>query len=81
LAERIFGKTESADALVLGAGTIGEQVISQLRDREVAHLYVMNRSQEKAGHLAREFGGEVVPWGDWEHALALRIWWFLPYRR
>jgi len=41
LAERIFGKLNQRTALVLGAGTIGEQVISQLRDREVAHLYVM----------------------------------------
>jgi glutamyl-tRNA reductase len=71
LAERIFGKLRERAALVLGAGTIGEQVISQLRDREVAHLYVMNRSPEKAAQVAREFGGEVIPWGDWEHALVV----------
>src|SRR5215813_862394 len=47
LAERIFGKMADCTALVLGAGTIGEQVISQLRVREIAHLYVMNRSPEK----------------------------------
>src|SRR5579859_423260 len=71
LAERIFGKLNQRTALVLGAGTIGEQVISQLRDREVAHLYVMNRSGEKAGQLAREFGGKVIPWGEWHEALNL----------
>jgi len=71
LAERIFGKLKQRSALVMGAGTIGEQVVSQLRDREVAHLYVMNRSQEKAELLAREFSGKVIPWGDWEHALTL----------
>jgi len=71
LAERIFGKLNQRTALVLGTGTIGEQVISQLRDREVAHLYVMNRSSEKATQVAREFGGKVVPWGDWEHALVV----------
>ncbi|HWZ97214.1 MAG TPA: glutamyl-tRNA reductase [Candidatus Dormibacteraeota bacterium] len=69
LAERIFGKLNQRTALVLGAGTIGEQVVSQLRDREVAQLFVMNRSQEKAAQLAREFGGKVIPWGDWEHSL------------
>ena len=69
LAERIFGKLDQRTALVLGAGTIGEQVVSQLRDREVAHLYVMNRSREKAELLAREFGGQVIPWGEWDHAL------------
>jgi glutamyl-tRNA reductase len=71
LAERIFGKLNQRCALVLGAGTIGEQVVSQLRDREVAQLYVMNRSAEKAAQLAREFGGKALPWGDWDHSLAL----------
>ncbi|MBS1867565.1 MAG: glutamyl-tRNA reductase [Acidobacteria bacterium] len=71
LAERIFGKLEQRCALVIGAGTIGEQVVSQLRDRDVGQLYVMNRSQEKAAQLAREFGGKVIPWGDWDHSLVL----------
>jgi glutamyl-tRNA reductase len=71
LAERIFGKLNERCALVLGAGTIGEQVVSQLRDREVGRLYVMNRSQEKAAQLAREFGGKVIPWGEWDQSLAL----------
>jgi glutamyl-tRNA reductase len=71
LAERIFGKLKERTALVLGAGAIGEQVVSQLRDREVAHLYLMNRSEEKAALLAHEFGAKVIPWGDWENGLAL----------
>src|SRR5258708_2346268 len=33
LAERTFGKLNERKALVLGAGTISEQVVSQLRDR------------------------------------------------
>lgn len=71
LAERVFGKLGSRCALVLGAGTISEQVMSQLRDRKIEKLFVMNRSIEKAEQLAREFGGEVIRWGDWEKALAL----------
>src|ERR1700687_1105787 len=35
LAERIFGRLKDRSALVLGAGTISEQVISQLRDRNI----------------------------------------------
>jgi len=69
LAERIFGKLNERSALVLGAGTISEQVVSQLRDRGIAHLYVMNRSQERAEALARQFGGKVATWGNWETAL------------
>ena len=71
LAERIFGKLDERAALVLGAGTISEQVIAQLRDRGVARLFVMNRSRERADGLAKQYGGEVLPWGEWERALPL----------
>jgi glutamyl-tRNA reductase len=71
LAERIFGKLSERSALVLGAGTISEQVVSQLRDRGITHLYVMNRSRDRADELAKQYGGEVVGWGEWEKALQL----------
>jgi glutamyl-tRNA reductase len=69
LAERIFGKLGERRALVLGAGTISEQVVSQLRDRGIAQLHVMNRSRDRADELAKQFGGKVVGWGEWETAL------------
>ena len=69
LAERIFGKLCERSALVLGAGTISEQVVSQLRDRGIAHLYVTNRSRDRADELARQFGGNVLGWGEWDSAL------------
>ena len=69
LAERIFGKLKERNALVLGAGTASENVVSQLRDRGIAHLYLMNRSRDRGGDLAKQYGGEVVEWGEWEKAL------------
>jgi len=69
LAERIFGKLSERRALVLGAGTISEQVVSQLRDRGIAQLHVMNRSRDRADELAKQFDGKVVGWGEWETAL------------
>jgi glutamyl-tRNA reductase len=69
LAERIFGKLSERKALVLGAGTISELVVTHLRDRGIAQLLVMNRSRERADELARQFGGKVVGWGEWETAL------------
>ncbi|MGB7284069.1 MAG: glutamyl-tRNA reductase [Candidatus Acidiferrum sp.] len=69
LAERIFGKMNERSALVLGAGTISEQVINQLRDRGIARLLIMNRSRERADELAVRFGGKVISWGEWETAL------------
>ena len=71
LAERIFGKLDQRSALVLGAGTISEQVIAQLRDRGIARLYVTNRSRERADSLAKQYAGEVLPWGEWEKALPM----------
>src|ERR1700746_1960887 len=71
LAERIFGKLHDRSALVLGAGTISEQVIAQLRDRGIARLFVMNRSKERADGLAKQYRGEVLPGGEWEKALAM----------
>lgn len=71
LAERIFGKLAARTALVLGAGTISEQVVALLRDRNIGHLYVMNRSQDRAAALAREFSGKVLNWEDWDSALTL----------
>jgi glutamyl-tRNA reductase len=71
LAERIFGKMSERRALVVGAGRISEQVVSQLRDRGIAHLSVMNRSRDRAEELAKQFGGKVVGWGEWDTALRL----------
>jgi glutamyl-tRNA reductase len=71
LAERIFGKLAERSALVLGAGTISEQVVSTLHDRGIAHLYVMNRSRDKAQLLATQFGGRLIEWGNWDSALSI----------
>ena len=71
LAERIFGKLNDRTALVLGAGTISEQVVSQLRDRNIGRLFVTNRSREKAEEFARDYKGEVIEWGEWDAALKL----------
>ena len=57
LAERIFGKLNDRTALVLGAGTISEQVVSQLRERTIGRLYLSNRSREKAEEFARQYKG------------------------
>jgi glutamyl-tRNA reductase len=71
LAERIFGKLNERSALVLGAGTMSEQVVSQLRDRSIKNLYVTNRSREKAVEFAEQYNGKVIEWGDWDTALKL----------
>jgi glutamyl-tRNA reductase len=69
LAERIFGKLAGHTALVIGAGTVSEGVVSTLRDRGVTDIFVMNRSRDRAVELAGKFEGTVVEWADWQNAL------------
>lgn len=71
LAERIFGRLNQRSALVLGAGTISEQVVSQLRDRNIGYLYLSNRSREKAEEFGRRYKGKVIEWGEWDTSLKL----------
>ena len=71
LAERIFGKLNDRTGLVLGAGTISEQVVSQLRDRNIGHLYLSNRSRERAEEFGRQYNGKEIEWGEWDTDLKL----------
>jgi glutamyl-tRNA reductase len=69
LAEQIFGKLAKHSALILGAGTVSEQVVEHLSDRGIARLMVANRSAERAREMAAKWNAEVVPWSDLESAL------------
>ena len=69
LAEQIFGKLTKHSALILGAGTVGEQVVEHLSDRGIARLMVANRSPERAREMAARWNAEVVAWSDLESAL------------
>jgi glutamyl-tRNA reductase len=71
LAEQIFGKLASHSALILGAGTVGEQVVEHLHDRGIARLMVANRSPERAKEMAAKWNAEVVSWGNLESALGV----------
>jgi glutamyl-tRNA reductase len=62
LAEQIFGNFRSHSALVLGAGTMGEQLVEHLRSRGIARIDVANRSADRAEQLAARFQGRAVPW-------------------
>src|SRR5260370_11552688 len=69
LAERMFGSLRSHYALMLGAGSTGEQVVAHLRDRGISRLGVANRSRQRAMELADRVGAEVVDWDALESAL------------
>jgi len=42
-----------------------------MHDRHIGHLYLMNRSREKAEEFARRYNGKVIDWGQWDVALKL----------
>ncbi|HTR47966.1 MAG TPA: glutamyl-tRNA reductase [Verrucomicrobiae bacterium] len=70
LAERVFGSLKGRSALILGAGEAAEQVVEHLRNRGIGHLRVVNRSFDRAQHLAERMGGEAVPWDSLDKVLA-----------
>ncbi|HEV2490007.1 MAG TPA: glutamyl-tRNA reductase, partial [Candidatus Acidoferrales bacterium] len=69
LAERVFGDLKGHSALIVGAGSVAEQVVEHLRLREIRELRVVNRSFERAKELARRMGGEAHEWNRLEKLL------------
>jgi len=61
---RLLGDLGERAVLVLGAGEMGTLAARRLRQRGVGRLLVANRTRERAAALAREVGGEALPW-DW----------------
>jgi glutamyl-tRNA reductase len=69
LAERVFGDLKGHAALIVGAGSVAEQVIEHLRNRGIGSLRVVNRSRGRAADLAGRVGGEAVAWESLEEVL------------
>ena len=69
LAERIFGKLQGHQALLLGAGSVGEQVADHLHKRGIARLRVANRTPQRGEDLAAKMGGSAVAWEETGAAL------------
>ncbi len=58
---------QADDALVLGAGGSSRAVVFGLLERGIKHVYVANRSIERAQDLVKLFGERVIPLA-WEDA-------------
>jgi glutamyl-tRNA reductase len=61
LAEQVFGDLSGCRVLLVGAGKIGELAARSLVSRGAEISLVANRSPERAGELAKRFGGEPLP--------------------
>jgi glutamyl-tRNA reductase len=60
LARKIFGDLRGLQALLLGAGEIGELTAEHLNGFGLKQIFVANRSHERAQQLAARFNGEAV---------------------
>ena len=61
LAEQVFGDLRGRSILVVGAGKVGELAVRNLVTRGATIAFVANRTLDRAGELARRFGGEPIP--------------------
>ena len=62
LAERIFGDLKGRRALIVGAGSVAEQVVEHLNIRGIGELRLVNRSCARAQELALRVGGKASEW-------------------
>ena len=66
LAERIFGDLKRCKVMILGAGETGEKTTKTFRSRGAEHIFVSNRSFERAQALATTTGGRAIHFEVWE---------------
>ncbi len=60
LARKIFGDLRGLQALLVGAGEIGELTAEHLNGFGLKQIFVANRSHERAQQLAARFNGQAV---------------------
>jgi glutamyl-tRNA reductase len=64
MAEQTLVTLREKSILIIGAGKMGELALSQLHDKGVSKIYLMNRTGEKAEALAQKFSGIPVSFMD-----------------
>ena len=68
--KQVFDHFDDKTILVIGAGKMGELTLKHLRQLNPRHIWVTNRSQEKAESVAKGCGGEAMPWHRLDDLLA-----------
>ena len=66
LAEKIFGKLNACNVMVLGAGETAEMTAKALQSRGAKAIFVSNRTHERAVSLAEMLGGRAIHFDAWE---------------
>ena len=69
LIEKIFSNFGRKSALVIGMGESGEIAAKHLRDKGIGRLSVTNRTLEKAEKVAKNLGGNILPFPRFKEEL------------
>ncbi|MCC4721600.1 glutamyl-tRNA reductase [Salinicoccus sp. RF5] len=70
LAKKIFSRVDDSKVLIIGAGEMAEQSLLNLTSNGIRNVTVVNRSEEKAEHLAGRFNGKSASIDSLEQELA-----------
>ncbi len=65
LAGEVLGCLQGARVLVVGAGDVARSTAQSLRSRGAEHIFVANRSYDRAVELASKVGGRVIRFVEW----------------
>ena len=66
LAEKIFGRLDSCNVMVLGAGETAEMTAKALQSRGAKAIFVSNRTHDRAVALAEMLGGKAIHFDEWQ---------------
>lgn len=69
-AREVFERFDDKEILVIGAGEMAEETLRYLQDEGAWRVTVVNRSFERAVHLAERWQGRATLWDDLPKALA-----------
>lgn len=61
-AQRLFETLADKCVLIIGAGDMAEETIHYLQDEGAKDIVIVNRTPERAQHLAERVHGRVAPW-------------------
>lgn len=69
LAARIFGDLTEKVVCLIGAGTMGELILTHLKENGVQKVLIVNRTASSALELESKGLGQAMPWDQMKHAL------------
>lgn len=69
LAERVIGKLDTCQVLVVGSGEVGAKTAKALRGHNVRSVTVSSPTFQRAEALAKEVQGNALPYEDWSKSL------------